>query len=211
MILNIPDIAIGGLNTDVSPWDLPPEIISDGMNFRIGANAIVTYGGIAAHDTSVDKYKPGFAIMARTPAGNFIVTAGTKIYAYDVSFNAISDTIAPADGDEYLWSGCLNGSVVILNNFNLSPVYWNGSEPKVLDLPWDIESDGHGGTITTSWKQKGYSARVIRSHKNYLIAMDLTDTTARPDGFRWSHPADENGIPFTWNPDNTAGLAGVHH
>jgi len=208
MILNIPDIAIGGLNTDASPWDLPPEMISNGMNFRIGANAIVTYGGIAVYDTSIDKYKPGFAIMTRTPAGSFIVTAGTSIYAYNVSYQDISDKVVP-DGDEYLWSGCLSGSVVILNNSNASPVYWNGSEPKVLDLPWDTVSDGSGGTIKTTWKEEGYSASVVRSHKNYLIAMDLTDATTRPDGFRWSHPSDENGIPFTWNPNNTAGLAGV--
>lgn len=204
MILNLPDIAVKGINVDISPWDLPPEYISDGMNFKIAANAIVTYGSYTVQSTAPTEYNPAYAIFVRSSQGNYVVSAGTKIYAYQEGYTDISGTVSISEEDVYLWSGCLNGAVAILNNKSDYPVYWYGGDASVTDLQWD-DADG----VKTTWREKGYTASVIREHKNYLIAMDLSDDIARPDSFRWSHSADENGLPFTWNEQNTSGNAGV--
>lgn len=199
MILNLPNIAIHGINTDISPWDLPPEYITDGLNFRIGANAISTYGSYSLLASAPSTYYPAFGIFVRTQVGNFIVTTGTTIYSYQTSYNDITGTVSILAASVYLWSGCLNGSVVILNNSSDYPVYWNGSG-NVTDLPWDASN---------SWRDKGYTAEVVRSHKNYLIALNVTDTISRPSSFRWSHPADTDGIPFTWDETDPSGTAGI--
>lgn len=210
MILNIPNIAIGGVNSDIAPWDLPPEVMSAGLNFRTEANSVVSYGGHEILADTDTPYNPAFGILARTKYGNYMVFAGNNVIsAYQTTFQDISgDSLSIPLGSEWSWSGCLNGAIIILNNSYYYPVYWEGGSGDVVDLPWHIEVID-SETVTTTWKDKGYSASVIRAHKNYLIALDLDDTTLRPDSFRWSHSADENGIPFTWDPDETSANAGI--
>jgi len=207
MILNLPNLGVKGINTDVSPWDLPDDFLSDGLNFRLGKNAIIAHGGYKHIDTPAEEYVPAYAILARTEIGTFVVSAGSKIYSYSLDYNDISGDVNILEGSEYLWSGCNSGSIVVLNNKDYYPVYWDGGD-SVIDLPWNIYTENNV-LITETWKDKGYSAKVIRSHKNFLIALNLEDTEVRSDSFRWSHPADTNGIPFTWDPDNTSGIAGV--
>lgn len=214
-LFNLPNIAVKGINTDIAPWDLPAEYISDGINFRTDKNSIISYGGKSLVAEAPESFSPGYGILLRGVLGNFAVMAGTTaIYAYQTGYDNISNNTSVPDGEEYNWVGCLNGSVLVLNNFAISPVYWNGRSEPVVDLPWNINNsdpydDDGSGLATVTWKEQGYSAKSIRSHKNYLIAMNLDDQVLSSNSFRWSHPADENGIPFTWDPLNKSGTAGV--
>ena len=49
----------------------------------------------------------------------------------------------------------------------------------------------------------------MRSHRNFLFALYLEEGgTVFPDSYRWSHPADINGLPATWDEADPAFLAG---
>ena len=39
-ILNVRSLGEGGISSDISPWDLPPNAINDGSNFRVFANKL---------------------------------------------------------------------------------------------------------------------------------------------------------------------------
>jgi hypothetical protein len=61
----------------------------------------------------------------------------------------------------------------------------------------------------STWKQMGYKADVMRAHKNFLFAIGITNgANYYPNQYWWSHPADNNGLPYTWDPTDLASIAG---
>ena len=61
-----------------------------------------------------------------------------------------------------------------------------------------------------TWKSKVLSAKVVRSHKNFLFALNLQQSaTVLATSYRWSHPADINGLPYTWDESDLASIAGI--
>lgn len=205
-LLKLPNLGTRGINTDVAPWDLPQEFISDGVNFRVESNSLSAYGGYEVRAQAPLYYYPTYGVIARPKSGVMVVTAGLdKIFALQgATYTDISNNSSVQLGDEWAWSGCLNGSITVLNNQFLYPVYWDGSGT-VEPLPWNIVSS----TEQTTWSEEGKSADVVRSHKNFLIALNLHEETDKPDSYRWSHPASENGIPFTWDENRSDGIAGI--
>ena len=45
MLLNIRDIGGTGINSDLAPWDLPPNALTDGRNFRVNSGKLQASGG----------------------------------------------------------------------------------------------------------------------------------------------------------------------
>ena len=61
-----------------------------------------------------------------------------------------------------------------------------------------------------TWKSKGLNAKIVRSHKNFLFALNLQQSaTVLATSYRWSHPADINGLPYTWDETDLAAIAGI--
>jgi hypothetical protein len=55
----------------------------------------------------------------------------------------------------------------------------------------------------------GYHAKIVRSHKDFLFALNLSEGAAElASSYRWSHPADTNGLPFTWDELDLTAVAG---
>ena len=98
-----------------------------------------------------------------------------------------------------------------MNHPDVFPYYWIDAvdtlgDPvmdRVMPLPWHIVD---ANTVIT-WEDAGMSCNVIASHKNFLFALGMkelaedgvTDVEYR-DKVWWSHPAEPNGIPFSWRP-----------
>ncbi|MGB5685923.1 MAG: hypothetical protein WBM35_08930, partial [Candidatus Electrothrix sp.] len=56
---------------------------------------------------------------------------------------------------------------------------------------------------------RGIRGKVIRSHKNFLFLLNLTEgPTLYPSAYRWSHPADINGLPPSWDETDPSYIAG---
>jgi len=203
MLAKLDNLGAKGINTDIDPWDLPAEYLTDGYNFRVTNGGVESHGSYEIDSVAPTNYEPGYGMVNRTRQGLFLILCGqTKVYKY---FEAVYEDITPDNlqlnpGEEVFWSGCVNGGVAILNNKKNFPYYWAG-QGTLIDLPWDVAA-------SSTWLSENKRCDVIREHKNILIAMNLHEEDEYPDSFRWSHPADENGIPHTWDPTNTAGLAG---
>ena len=123
---------------------------------------------------------------------------------------AVTDITRNAGGTAYtgtstdLWNTCWYNGVIVLNNGEDCPQYWTGdTSDDCVDLPyiagntWDnTDSGAADGTDE-------YHAKVIRSFRNFLFALDITETiggttTNYPQMVHWSSIADPGNLP-SWD------------
>lgn len=213
-ILNIRDLGTVGVNTDIAPWELPPSALSAGINFRMSSGKIQSAGGIVPIGPDT-----GDEMGHITPTKNFdlqskwIVMGKSSIKLFNAgAYTVISNNLSFSGLDETKWSSCRIGRVTFMNHPDIHPIYWvdqaeGDGIAQAEWLPW------HAGSET--WAQAGMSCRVIASHKNFLFALGMKEQTAEyRDKVWWSHPAEPDGIPFSWRitaeqPDSIAGYVSL--
>lgn len=206
-LFSLSNIGLKGLNSDAAPWSLSGEFITHGLNFRIDNNTISSSGGYSNWSTPPVNYYPGLVVPVLTTSGVYWLLPGrTGVYAFDGSTWTNIDSVAGYAGlgvnDELNWTGCKLGSIPIINNPQHVPEYWSPQSPGQIMQPLQFDA-------VNTWAAKGYSFKVIRSHKNWLFALNLQEgVNELPDSYRWSTSADINGLPFTWDEADTSALAG---
>ena len=199
-ILNIREMGSIGVVSDVAPWDLPPAAFSDGMNFRLASGKAITTGGVERVSGNAEQTL-GHITQSTDLGGNssWIVCGDSGILLFDGNefTPLLSDPISVEDARK--WSSAKIGNVTFFNHPELTPLYWRDADEFTVSpldqLPWHI------GDTTETWEDVGMSCNIIRAHKNFLFALGIKN----PDGqfndmLHWSHPADPNGIPFSWRP-----------
>lgn len=203
-ILNIREMGSIGVVSDVAPWDLPPAAFSDGMNFRLVSGKVQTAGGIEAVSAIAGR-DIGHITQSTDLRGNssWLVCGEDAILLFNgTDFLRLSGEAArlireSVKVDFSKWTTANVGNVTFFNNPEFNPFYWvdnNDLTPGNLELlPWHIGSE--------TWADVGMSCNIMRSHKNFLFALGMNT----PDGqfndmLHWSHPAEPNGIPFSWRP-----------
>ena len=128
--LIIENIGQSGLNTDIAPWAMPPEYITGGNNFRVFANRIQSTGSSELWTTPPVDFNAGFLMYVIALTANYWLTAGRDaVYVYDgATHSDISSAEGyaslPADG-ELDWTGCMLGSIPIINNPSIYLEYWS--------------------------------------------------------------------------------------
>ena len=205
LVLN--NIGLKGLALDPQPWSLPPEFITNGRNFRIFAGAIQNSGGEVLWSTAPVAFNPGHLFHVGSTSGDFWIVMGRdEVYAFDgTTWTEISSTAGYAGlalDDELLWTAAMLGQIPVINNPQSVPEYWDPVSAGQILQPLDFDS-------SNTWLAKGFHAQIFRSHRNFLFALNLEEGgTEFPDSYRWSHPADINGLPVTWDETDDAFLAG---
>ena len=205
-LLALTDFAKKGLNSDLLPWDLPGDFLTEMSNMRVTRQKLSPFAGEVSWATLPVDFEPGYLIYINATVSTFWVIAGKDaVYVYDgFLFTDISNVAGYAGvADEDLWSGCLLTNIPIINNPGHWPEYWspqNVAQPMQY-LPWDDSN---------TWVTANETCRMMRSHKQFLFALDLiSQGTVISDGVRWSSPADITGIPETWDPIDTTNVAGL--
>ena len=193
MLVKIRDMGANGINSDLAPWDLPPNTLTDGRNFRVMAGKVQASGGsqlllkgarghIGHVDQTTDFEGTNQWILCHSKGVDTL---------YNREFIGIYD--ATQDVDPYQWTTCQIGQVTFLNHPSIGPLYftdWNSISEPAIDLPW-----APGQT----WEQAGMACRQLHSHKNFLFALGMTENGEYyEDRVRWSNPCQPNGIPYTW-------------
>ena len=121
-ILRLPEFATKGLNTDLLPWDLDGNYITNVQNMRILNGKLSPTGGNRVWANLPDDILPGFLMHVGSTIGRFWIIAGkTKIYVYDGNTDQVFDNISSAVGyagiiNQDLWNGCLMGEIAVLNH-----------------------------------------------------------------------------------------------
>jgi hypothetical protein len=215
-ILNIRDMGLAGVNSDIAPWELPPAALNAGINFRMSNGKIQSAGGIdiispnrndqIGHITNTRSYDGSSRWLAMGRSGIYLLDAG--------KWTDLSAGTSFVNVDESLWSSCQIGNVTFMNHPDVFPYYWIDAvdtlgDPvmdSVLPLPWHIIDKD---TVVT-WEEAGKSCSVLSSHKNFLFALGMKEFEKEDgspgadveyrDKVWWSHPCEPNGIPFSWRP-----------
>lgn len=204
----IKNIGEAGLNSDIQPWDLPPDNITYGLNFRSTYNVLETTHGYDLISIAPAPYNPGHIMAVDVGSGSFFIIPGlTAIQVYDgtnwTDVSSVAGYSPLNSGDELLWTSAMLGSIPIINNPQVTPEYWSPQQVNQILQPLQYSP-------TQTWLEANKSFKVIRSHKNYLFALNLTESGIDlPNSYRWSHPADINGLPYTWDPDDLASNASI--
>jgi len=197
----------GGLNTDQSPVNIPPNIFSDVLNVRFDDGCVQTITGETTYLTVPNA--PNYGIHWRRPdAGYNIFARDGNILRSDSAgnfstmFNSVSSEYTNSDWQGTLFNG---GFAVILNNGKSTPLYCLYNDPAAdhtfQPLPgWNYTS---GLTVT---------AKVVRSINYSLVSANLTlnnggIVTYAPGTIRISTQAATGSIPQIWMPGLTTDTA----
>ena len=192
-----------GINIDLSPYELPNEIWSQGNNIDFSNHRTNKALGYSQVFTA-----PAVQPIIAMPWTDYnlpywFYASETKVYRTNGSINVnVTRQTAGADvnytGDyDDGWTGTTFNGVLILNNRQDAPQFYDTATSKMKDL--------------TAWPT-GWTTGVVRPFKNYLIALDVKDDTgtAFPSMVKWSDAAPLGGIPASWDPVNPAVQAGYN-
>jgi len=200
-LLTLNNMGQSGLNSDLAPWELGPEYITHGDNFRVRDGSILPFSGSKVIFQGHPGQTPaGMLKFFRVREGDFwlqatrnevLATADAQLGWYPAT--PLGGFSLPA-GAELLWTGDQLGQVAIINHPDLGPYYWGKlGQLQFLELPFDADQ---------TWQDKSLRCQTMRVHKNFLIALNLQGSEENPNGYRISHPAIEGSIPFTWDTVN---------
>ena len=135
----------------------------------------------------------------------------TSVWIYDGGTNPLtawaditSASYSLGVDGELNWTACQLGSIPLINNPSYYPEYWS-PQTKVTTLQpllFDVS-----GAVT--FQTQGIACKCIRSHKNYVFLLDTTESGVDlPSTYRWSHPADSNSLPATFDETKVGFIAG---
>ena len=210
-----------GINSDLSPYEMPNELWSNGNNIDFkGARVNVALGYKRVLSSSELSIIPKHAVAFRDGSTDYWYYAGdTKIYKTDGTNhnnvtrqpNSVDVDYAPefnitydSDGTTVLskarqhngWtSDVFNGALLLNNGYDLPQVY-DDVAGKMIDL--------------TAWPSTD-KCGVLRPFKNYLVALDITESSnRRPTMVRWSDTAPLGDVPQSWSAVDASSQAGYN-
>lgn len=181
------------------PGSLPLDAISYAVNCRAVDDKLEAYNGKTDLYTPASNFYAGCIDFLISDGNTYHVVLGrgqvqvfNGVVWYDITPTSLASTPMGLN-QELEWTKTKLGSIPIYNNYNYYPVYWSPQQTtqKLLPLKFDASH---------TWEAKNYKCKAMRAHKNFLFALNLTEgITKYPYSYRWSHPADTNGLPPSWN------------
>jgi len=194
------------LNTDLHPWDLPSSSFDVGINFSIRDGKVIATGSHENIGVTTAPYV-GFtklSYLQKNSLHYYVASGSDRAYLYDGNvWSDISSADRAAAGDLSVdtWTDCKSGFNLVVNCPQHFLEYWTGDNGTLMQ-PLNF-------TPGKTWRQMNYKTNVIRSHKDFLFALGLMENGQEfPYAYRWSHPADTNGLPFSWDEADLATIAG---
>lgn len=212
-LVSIQNAGEHGIIRDVDPILLPPTAWTNGNNIRFYNNEVQKILG----DDEIQT--PTLTdVQFVMPATFWDTGDDTKVWIYagldDVYYtdDGITETkitrqTTGVDVDYTgtsldRWQGCVNQNLTILNNGVDSPQIFKQNATKLTNLKWDADD---------SWDDAEWLTRVMRSHKNFLFALQLDKgdgSGMNPNSVAWSEPAEPWQEPTTWDQSDTSSIAG---
>lgn len=192
-IVPITDLGAVGVNTKNPPHELAPNVLTYVLNAR------ATTGGLESINNYSDamSYVPASGAISlaqytkKDGTRYWISATPTKVYAHNGTSNvAIRDTSITTVTAAQAWDLINFNGVFIANPGTGTPYYWTG-----------VSHTTDAMAALTAWTA-GWKVRVLKPFKNFLVAMNFTDTGAGaqlPNQVSWSHSADPGTVPSSWD------------
>lgn len=196
-LIPVAQIASIGLNKDLPPQRLPLHAWTEVNNVVFRDGFVASVAGAVRGD--IAQTGVTWIEVFKSLSGNI------NLYANNTDVFAFSDTataeVTRASGDYTggvydFWQGGMFQGFGIINNGVDKPQSWNPLDlsTKLIDL--------------SAWPANTY-AKVVRGFKNFLVAIDVTKSGVRNTRMvKWSHSADPNTLPSSWDETDAAKDAG---
>ena len=202
----IDNVGETGLVKDINPWQLPPNVWSEGNNIRAEHGAIQKSPGYLEVMASCP-IAPYYITNHEVAGANYWIVGGlTKIYVHN---GIIWTDITRSSGGDYSataaenWTSTVLGGILIMTNGYDDPQFWalTGGVPSVSTAMADL----------TNWpaSTECFSMRAFRS---FLIALNVQKTSSNfRNMVKWSTEAASQTVPTSWDETNAAVDAGVYY
>ncbi|MGL5015519.1 MAG: hypothetical protein ACRC6V_14725 [Bacteroidales bacterium] len=220
-IMKVRRVGSLGVIRDLPSFELPPEAWSDSRNVRFAENRIEKMGGYFPVLTEGMPDEPPLAILTRNNTQDQIYGTADSIYMVNgrqhsnvsqLIDNPAFDKNKPEsdenpkyihmkyDADpENTWYYTTLSNAVVMNNPRNNPQGLRPGDATFVELP------GWGKPNKDSETVVEWQAGRIRSYKNYLVALDMTEgAQTNPQRVRWSNVAFVNSLPPDWIEDDEA-------
>lgn len=192
-IVTIPTAGQYGFVADQPAQELPPNAWTTVQNMRFRNGCAERFSG-HVQPFSAPSVTPYFVYPYQTSTKKYIVHAGlAAVYADDGSTRTNITGTAPTGTASDLWTACVLGGVLVMNNGKDVPQYWAGT-----------------GTLAslTGWNAN-WRCGAITAFKNFLVAFNITKSgTNYPHMVKWSDAADPGAVPASWDETDATKLAG---
>lgn len=190
-----------GLNLDVYPPDAAPNEWTGGQNIRYRDGYAEKFQGHAAI-YGTPKVTPYAVFPTNGVNGLYWVYCGLQnIYAVvnsthtDITRQSAGVDVPYTGTTANKWNGGVLTGVLVVNNGVDVPQFWGGNPATPM-------------ANLTNWPA-GYTAQVIRPFRNFLLALNVTQSgTNYPHQVLWSTEAQPGALPVTWNTADATHDAG---
>lgn len=199
----ISGVGDGGISADLPDRDVDPQFVREAHNVTAAGGTLrVSYGFEDVADTPEQIFHIQPIDDARKPRSMLLI-AENKVYDWDGATikNITTNSITPpTPGDK--WSSSQMGGMALFTHHGDTPRVWSPPAGGVEQyLPW---------SATETWKDKAYTAGVIKNYKNFIVVAHTNiGGTEAPRMVRWSASvSDTYTLPY-WDPapENDAGFA----
>jgi hypothetical protein len=208
MITSFDDVGAIGVIKDIPGHEVPEQAWTDAENMRFyNGSAEKFKGHVGVYESSSAspsiQVSPYWLHAVVTADSYFWLYAGlSKVYATDGTTHAdLSATASVSANATTGWNGgMLGGGLLVLNNGGDLPLVW-GDNSAGPSLAKPMQTLPNWPASTT--------CRVMRVYREYLVAMDITESSIRDRTLVWwSHPAEPRQIPVSWDYTNPSYQSG---
>jgi hypothetical protein len=188
-----------GVITDLNPFDLPPEAVSDARNVRFADGRI----------TNAHVYRQALASPSGgTPVFAFSIlkTNNPDILGYVTLDGKVFHSVSGIITEVTKTSGFTPANSTAVRSFcHLQGVYYVNQEDRV---PWYFNSASTDYDNLPNWTST-HRCKVLRPFKDHLVALNITKTSSvYPNMVKWSNIALYDAVPDSWDPADTTKSAG---
>lgn len=199
MIVSFDDVGAIGVIKDLPEHEVPQQAWTDAQNIRFYDGVAHKFGGYigvyeSASASPSIKVSPYWLQAVVTADSYFWLYTGlSKVYGTDGTTHADLSATASVSANATLgWNGgALGGGLLVLNNGGDAPLVW-GDNSAGPALSKHLQTLPNWPALTT--------CRVLRVYREFLVAMDITESSIRDRTLVWwSHPAEPRQVPPSWN------------
>lgn len=213
-IMRVRGVGGRGVIKDLPPFELPPEAWNHANNVRFAANKIEKVGGFmpVLHE-GMESGEIPLALIGRNNTQDIIYGTSKHLWMIQgrqhLNVSKYKEKDKEEDPDEYYdynldpsqtWYYTTLSNAIVMNTPGQIPQGIRPRDAQFIDLPgW-----GYPNSKNPSRKVDWRAGR-IRSYRNYLVALDLTEGGGNmPQRVRWSNVAYVNELPPDWYEDDEA-------
>lgn len=199
MDISLGSLGFTGLNLDINPADLPPQIFNRGLNVEFKGSHIEPMVQEIVRATHPQPGSPIYLLESFFVAGNVLCwLACTETKAF-VLYMGVWTDVTPADflpSTKYQ-TAKING-FILLNNGRQKPYYVDIHNPLTKLLSYSVWPDNLLCEVITSIEGILVGCGVINSsgifNKQLVIWSDIADPGFLPTNFNFSDPASRAGF-----------------